>query len=153
MSNPLFTAWHPIQATEAAPDPLAAIEQAVECLASNRPVPEPAASLLHSALLRFMAGTRLEQALGLCGMPGKPAPVQSYSIRLRDEKIRTMADLLSGCRHDKALLILELLHTDKKLTDSKCSIDLLVEDLKQRAIHGLPIPRSSRHVERILAGK
>lgn len=151
--NPLFTAWNPVQAAAAPPDPLAAIEQAIECLASGRPVPEPAASLLHAGLLRFMAGTRFELAIGLQAMPnGKPTAVQAAAQDWRNRQIRALAGLLEGdSAKAKAETIAALLSAPMPQPCGIQEADLILNELHLRRQFSLDIPTSVRQIQRILA--
>lgn len=153
MSNPLFTAWHPVQAPASAPDPLTAIEQAVECLASGRPVPEPAASLLHAGLLRYMAGTRFEQALGLQAAPnGKPTAVQTAAQDWRNRQIRALAGLLPCSSYKaKAEIIAALLSAPRPQSCGIPEADLIMNELHLRRQFHLDMPTSVRQIQRILS--
>lgn len=152
--NPLFTAWNPAQAAAAPPDPLAAIEQAIECLASGRPVPEPAASLLHAGLLRFMAGSRFEQAMGLQSTEnGKRTAVQTAAQDWRNRQIRALAGLLEGdSAKAKAEAIAALLSAPRPPSCGIQEADLIVNELHLRRQFSLDMPTSVRQIQRILSG-
>lgn len=152
--NPLFTAWNPVQAAAAPPDPLAAIKQAVECLASGRPVPEPAAGLLHSALLRFMAGTRFELAMGLqAPRSGQRTPVRIAAMERRNAMIRDLAELLPGTTGDKADAIAALLSGTGRARCGILEADMLAEELRALKQAGLELPTSARHIRRVIRSK
>lgn len=154
MSNPLFTAWHPVQAPASAPDPLTAIEQAIECLASGRPVPEPAASLLHAGLLRFMAGSRFEQAMGLqAPRSGQRTPVQIAAMERRNAMIRDLAGLLPGKTGDKADAIAALLSDTGRARCGILEADMLAEELRALKRSGLELPTSARQIRRVICRK
>lgn len=154
MSNPLFTAWNPVQAPAAALDPLAAIEQAIECLASGRPVPEPAAGLLHAALLRFMAGSRFEQAMGLqAPRSGQRTPVQIAAMERRNGMIRDLAELLPGKTGDKAAAIAALLSDTGRPRCGILEADRLAEELRVLKQAGHDLPTSARQIRRVICGE
>lgn len=153
MSNPLFTAWHPVQSPAPAPDPLAAIEQAIECLRQGAPVPEPAASLLLDGLLRFMAGSRFEQAMGLQSAEnGKRTAVQIAAQDWRNRQIRALAGLLEGdSAKAKAEAIAALFSAPRPQSCGIQEADMIVNELYLRRQFNLDMPTSVRHIQRILA--
>jgi hypothetical protein len=154
MINPLFTAWHPVQAPAAAPDPLAAIEQAVECLAAGQPIPEPAASLLHEALRRVLAGARFEQAMGLqAPRSGQRTPVQIAAMERRNAMIRDLAELLPGKSGDKADAIAALLSDNGRARCGILEADMLAEELRALKRSGLELPTSARQIRRVICRK
>lgn len=153
MSNALFSAWHPVKAPASAPDPLAAIEQAIECLAKGQPVPEPAASLLHAGLMRFTQGSSFERAMGLqAAQNGKRTAVQTSSYTKRNGQIRALAGFLEGdCTKAKAKAISALLSAPRPQPCGVQEADMIVNELHLRRQFGLDLPTSTRHIERILS--
>lgn len=152
--NPLFSIWSDRPAAPAPADPLAAIETAIACLERGEPIPQPAAGLLRSALLRFTGGSRFDHALGLTGEPGKRSPVLASAKAQRDAKLREIAALLPGCnRHDKAATILTLLEGRGRPSGTVSQAELIADDLRLRQRAGWRLPKSVRQIERVLSGK
>lgn len=131
-------------------NPIDALNTLTDCLRQGDPVPEPAASLLLDSLLRYMAGTRFEQALGLQATPnGKRTALQTAALERRDSKIRALADLLPGdCRKHKAEAVKALLDAPRGQSCGIREADLIAEDLRQR--YGQDLPTSVRHIQRVL---
>lgn len=153
--NPLFGVWCDRPAVPAPADPLAALETAIACLERGEPIPQPAAGLLRSALLRFTGGSRFDHALGLTGEPGKRSPVLASAKAQRDGKLRAIAELLPDySQHDKALVILALLEGEPapELPASE-TVELIAADLRTRRNMGWTLPGSVRQIERILSGE
>lgn len=143
-------------ATKAAPerDPLDAINTLADCLRQGAPVPEPAASLLLDGLLRFMAGTRFEQAMGLkAPRSGQRTPVQIAAMERRNAMIRDLAGLLPGKTGDKADAIAALLSDTGRARCGILEADMLAEELRALKRSGLELPTSARHIRRVICRK
>ena len=142
-------------ATKAAPerDPLDALNTLADCLRHGSPVPEPAASLLLDGLLRFMAGTRFEQAMGLQSAEnGKRTAVQTAAHDWRNRQIRALAGLLQGdSAKAKAEAIAALLSTPRPQSCGIQEADMIVNELHLRRQFSLDMPTSVRQIQRILA--
>lgn len=143
--------WH--QATEPECSPLEALQALADCLRRDDPVPEPAASLLLDGLLRFMAGTRFELAMGLQSAPnGKRTAVQTAAQDWRNRQIRALAGLLaSNCTKAKAKTIAALLSAPRPQPCGIQEADLILNELHLRRQFSLDIPTSVRQIQRILA--
>ena len=143
-------------ATKAAPerDPLDALNTLADCLRHGAPVPEPAASLLLDGLLRFMAGTRFELAMGLqAPRSGQRTPVRIAAMERRNAMIRDLAELLPGTTGDKADAIAALLSGTGR---GRCGIleaDMLAEELRALKQAGLELPTSNRQIRRVIRSK
>ena len=140
-------------ATKPAPerDPLDAINTLANCLRQGAPVPEPAASLLLDGLLRFMAGSRFEQAMGLqAPRSGQRTPVQIAAMERRNGMIRDLAELLPGKTGDKADAIAALLSGTGRARCGILEADMLAEELRALKQAGLELPTSTRHIRRVI---
>lgn len=143
-------------ATKPAPerDPLDAINTLADCLRQGAPVPEPAASLLLDGLLRFMAGSRFEQAMGLqAPRSGQRTPVQIAAMDRRNAMIRELAELLPGKTGDKADAIAALLSDTGRTRCGLLEADMLAEELRALKRSGLELPASSRQIRRVICSK
>lgn len=142
-------------ATKPAPerDPLDAINTLADCLRQGAPVPEPAASLLLDGLLRFMAGSRFEQAMGLQSAEnGKRTAIQTASQDWRNRQIRALAGLLEGdSAKAKAEAIVAILSAPRPQSCGIPEADLIMNELHLRRQFNLDMPTSVRHIQRILA--
>ena len=143
-------------ATKPAPerDPLDAINTLANCLRQGAPVPEPAASLLLDGLLRFMAGSRFEQAMGLqAPRSGQRTPVQIAAMERRNGMIRDLAELLPGKTGDKAAAIAALLSDTGRPRCGILEADMLAEELHALKQAGLELPTSNRQIRRVIRSK
>lgn len=143
-------------ATKTAPerDPLDAINTLADCLRQGAPVPEPAASLLLDGLLRFMAGSRFEQAMGLqAPRSGQRTLVQIAAMDRRNTMIRELADLLPGKTGDKADAIAALLSDTGRARCGILEADMLAEELRALKRSGLELPTSARQIRRVICSK
>ena len=150
----LNPSWWNLATVEPEPDPLEAVRITMDCLRRGDPVPEPVASLLLDGLMRFMAGTSFERALGLqATQSGQRTPVQIAAMERRNGMIRSLADLLPGKIGDKADTIAELLTATSR---SRCGIleaDQLADELRVLKLAGLDLPTSSRQIRRVICMK
>ncbi len=148
----LSDAWWP--KPTAPSSPLASLHTAVDCLQRGVPIPEPAASVLLDGLLRVMAGSKFEQALGLrAAQSGQRTPVQIAAMERRNGLIRSLADLLPGNTGDKADTIAALLTAT---TRHRCGIleaDQLAAELRSLKLAGLELPTSARQIRRVIGRK
>ncbi len=145
--------WHQVP-VETAPDPLEAVQTAIDCLRRGDPVPEPAASLLLDGLLRVMAGSKFEQALGLQATEsGKRTSVQIAAMERRNGMIRSLADLLPGNTGDKANTISELLTTTSRPRCGILEADQLADELRALKLAGIELPTSTRQIRRVIGQK
>ena len=143
-------------ATKPAPerDPLDALNTLANCLRQGAPVPEPAASLLLDGLLRFMAGSRFEQAMGLqAPRSGQRTPVQIAAMERRNAMIRDLAELLPGTTGDKAAAIAALLSDTGRPRCGILEADRLAEELRVLKQAGYDLPTSARQIRRVICGE
>lgn len=143
-------------ATKPAPErnPLDAINTLADCLRQGEPVPEPAASLLLDGLLRFMAGSRFEQAMGLqAPRSGQRTPVQIAAMERRNAMIRDLAELLPGTTGDKAAAIAALLSDTGRPRCGILEADRLAEELRVLKQAGHDLPTSARQIRRVICGE
>lgn len=143
--------WH--QATDPECSPLEALQALADCLRRGDPVPEPAASLLLDGLLRFMAGTRFELAMGLqSASNGKRTAVQTAAHDWRNQQIRALAGLLEGdSAKAKAEAIAALLSAPRPHPCGIQEADMIVNELHLRRQFNLDMPTSVRQIQRILS--
>lgn len=145
--------WHQVT-VDPRPNPLDAVQTAIDCLRRGDPVPEPAASLLLEGLRRFMAGTSFERALGLqATQSGQRTPVQIAAIERRNGMIRSLADLLPGKMGYKADAIAALLTATSRHRCGILEADQLADELRALKLAGLDLPTSARQIRRVLCGR
>ena len=149
----LSDAWWP--KPTAPSSPLASLHTAVDCLQRGVPIPEPAASVLLDGLLRVMAGSKFEQALGLDrGAAGKPSPTQTAAQDWRDSQIKALAELLPGdCCKAKAEACRDLLHAPRQPGRFISEAEAIADELRLRQRYGLDLPQSVRQFQRLIGGK
>lgn len=142
--------WHAVPSNSEC-GPLEALQTLVDCLRRGDPVPEPSASLLLDGLLRFMAGSRFEQALGLqATRSGQRTPMQIAAIERRNAMIRELAELLPGKTGDKADAIAALLSDNGRARCGILEADMLAEELRALKRSGLELPTSARQIRRVI---
>lgn len=145
--------WHQVP-VETATDPLEALQTAIDCLRRGDPVPEPAASLLLDGLLRVMAGSKFEKALGLqATRSGQRTPVQIAAMERRNCMIRSLADLLPGKAGEKADTIAKLLQATSRPRCGILQADQLADELRSLKLAGHELPTSTRQIRRVLCMK
>ena len=158
MQNDLMSAWWPSKtpANTAPPTALECVEKTVECLRSGASVPEPHASVLLDALLRYMSGSSFERALGIQrSQSGKPTEVQNAALHWRDSRIRELSRLVPGdCCKARAKGVAELLSQQKPQVGRYVQeAELIADELRLRQRYGLELPRSLRQLQRIIGGR
>ena len=138
-------------------DPLELLERdALPALRAGQPVPMAAARLIESGLQHIMAGRTFEAGLNLARHHHR-RPATHHAQAWRNDALRRLAALLPpASRRKLASQIADLLHRPGAqpncglyLTDA----DLLLDELRLRARHGLDLPTSERQIARILANQ
>ncbi len=145
--------WHAAPSNSEC-SPLEALQTLVDCLRRGDPVPEPSASLLLDGLLRFMAGSRFEQAIGLqATRSGQRTPMQIAAMERRNAMICALAEMLPGKTGDKADAIAALLSGTGRARCGVLEADMLAEELRALQHAGLELPTSSRQIRRVICSK
>ena len=155
MSTRSTTAWW--TAPPDRHDPLELLERdALPALRAGQPVPMAAARLIESGLRHIMAGRTFEAGLDLARHHHR-RPAAHHAQAWRNDALRRLAALLPpASRRKLASKIADLLHRPGAQPDRGLYLteaDLLLDELRLRARHGLDLPTSERQIARILANQ